>query len=57
MFGKCWSIPNPGPPLPTIITVQAPAGIGQLIGYFIILFIISTRDFTINSIMAMNNVF
>ncbi len=29
MFGKCWSIPNPGPPLPTIITVQAPAGIGH----------------------------
>ena len=29
MFGKCWSIPNAGPPLPTIITVQAPAGIGK----------------------------
>jgi hypothetical protein len=29
MFGKCWSIPNPGPALPTIITVQAPAGIGK----------------------------
>ena len=29
MFGKCWSIPCPGPSLPTVITVQAPAGIGK----------------------------
>ena len=29
MFGKCWSVPCPGPALPTIITVQAPAGIGK----------------------------
>ena len=29
MFGKCWSIPDAGPALPTIITVQAPAGIGK----------------------------
>lgn len=29
MFGKCWAIPNQGPALPTVITVQAPAGIGK----------------------------
>jgi len=29
MFGKCWSVPSKGPSLPTIITVQAPAGIGK----------------------------
>lgn len=29
MFGACWSVPRPGPSLPTIITVQAPAGIGK----------------------------
>lgn len=29
MFGKCWAVPNPGPALPTVITVQAPAGIGK----------------------------
>lgn len=29
MFGRCWSVPSPGPSLPTVITVQAPAGIGK----------------------------
>ena len=29
MFGKCWCLPGAAPPLPTIITVQAPAGIGK----------------------------
>lgn len=29
MFGACWSVPRAGPPLPTVITVQAPAGIGK----------------------------
>jgi len=29
MFGRCWSIPDAAPALPTIITVQAPAGIGK----------------------------
>ena len=29
MFGKCWAVPCQGPSLPTIITVQAPAGIGK----------------------------
>lgn len=29
MFGTCWSIPRACPPLPTVITVQAPAGIGK----------------------------
>ena len=29
MFGTCWSVPRAGPPLPTVITVQAPAGIGK----------------------------
>ena len=29
MFGTCWSIPAASPPLPTVITVQAPAGIGK----------------------------
>ncbi|CAB4065157.1 unnamed protein product [Lepeophtheirus salmonis] len=26
---RCWSLPRPGPSVPTIITVQAPAGIGK----------------------------
>ena len=29
MFGTCWSVPRACPPLPTVITVQAPAGIGK----------------------------
>lgn len=29
MFGTCWSVPQACPPLPTVITVQAPAGIGK----------------------------
>lgn len=29
MFGKCWGVPCQGPALPTVITVQAPAGIGK----------------------------
>ena len=29
MFGTCWSVPHACPPLPTVITVQAPAGIGK----------------------------
>ena len=29
MFGTCWSVPRAMPPLPTVITVQAPAGIGK----------------------------
>ena len=29
MFGRCWAVPCQGPSLPTIITVQAPAGIGK----------------------------
>ena len=29
MFGHCWAVPTQGPALPTVITVQAPAGIGK----------------------------
>jgi hypothetical protein len=29
MFGTCWAVPMAPPALPTVITVQAPAGIGK----------------------------